>query len=147
MELLETHDIHSTIATAVATMDAKRRGKISEAQRQGQGQDQRASAMGVRPAARPDPVRRLGPDAVRRPDQCSQPGGHAEHVTTREPISSTKESDGFTKVSKSSRPQAPKPTTQGDITNVCKSFCGDGKVNGGERITGMPDKVIEILAS
>ncbi len=24
------------------------------------------------------------------------------------------------------------PTTQGDITNVCKSFCGDGKVNGGE---------------
>ena len=24
------------------------------------------------------------------------------------------------------------PTSQGDITNVCKGYCGDGKVNGGE---------------
>ena len=41
--------------------------------------------------------------------------GHAENVTTRKCISSTKESDGFTKVSKGSRPQAPKATTLGDI--------------------------------
>ena len=41
--------------------------------------------------------------------------GHAENVTTRKRISSTKESDGFTKVSKGSRPQAPKATTLGDI--------------------------------
>ena len=41
--------------------------------------------------------------------------GHAENVTTRKSISSTKESDGFTKVSTGSRPQAPKATTLGDI--------------------------------